>query len=231
MDFVCEDGIVKKCPMCDKPLAFVPQFNQWYCHECNTYPFVRQDLYQYNYRFATKNSVLSIITAITFIFLIVIMIMYIIGLTLLHAAVLTNYGDRNGLDEDLIRAMFDLGLALVLFVLVRVFLAFTVSNRAWWIKYRSILNGEGITRMENLRLRKVVIDLFGLFYGAFIIMGIILFIIGVMMINAMDAEGIAIGLGDVIVGSAVIYVAYKLYLFDISHITRNIYPVFPPVDE
>jgi len=226
-----EDGIVKKCPMCSKPLAFVPQFNQWYCHECNTYPYLRQDASQYNYRFSTKNSVLNIISAITFIFLIVIMILYVIGLTLLHASVLSGYDDRSGWDEDLIRALFDLGLALVLFVIVRVFLAFTVSDRTWWMKYRSILNGEGITRTENLRLRKVVIDLFGLFYGAFIIMGIILFIVGVMMINVLDADALVIGLADVIIGPVVIYVAYKLYLYDISNITRNIYPVFPPVDE
>lgn len=173
---------------------------------------------------------LSIVSAITFIFLIVIIIIYIIGLILLHAMVLSN-NDHGVWNEMFIRAIFDLGLALILFVLVRVFLAFTVSDRAWWMKYRSILNGEGITRMENLRLRKVVLDLFGLFYGAFIIMGIILFVTGVLLINSFDDVGIMLGLVDAIIGPIVIYSGYRLYLFDISLVTKNIYPIFPPVDE
>jgi len=224
-------------------MVYTPQYNDWYCYQCQKYPL---SFARYGYAGAActaKSSVLRLISMITIALMIITIILFLIGLTFIHAE-LTNYFEdlesSNNKDyyddydyteyrpEDLIKGTLDMGIAIIILLCTRAFLGFTINNPPWWKRLKMVMEGGCSWNMESARMKRTVSDLYGLFYGTVIILGTLLFIYGIIFLNITETAMIFVACGDVLISILIIFTAYKLYIREITRLSKEIYPLLEP---
>jgi hypothetical protein len=188
-----------------------------------------------------KRSVLSLISMITVTLMIVAIILFLIGEVFVHAELSNFFDDQDNIDNDddygynahydpanLTKGYLDIGIAIIILLCTRTFLGFTINNRQWWQRLKGVMEAGCSWNMETTRLRRNISEIYGLLYGTIIIFGTMLFIFGIIFINVTQSAMIFVACGDVAIGALIIFIAYKLYIREITRLSREIYPLLKP---
>lgn len=229
-------GVVRmnNCPKCGRQMEYHTQFNQWYCRNCGQYLYQLQQGYGPQ-NSVTKRSIVRIIMFISLAFCLITVILFGAGLLQIHIGlgVLLKTADYNvDISSTFAKGIINIMISLALFMSIHVFMDYTLRKKEWWEKLSKSLDLDTESYLGNLTLKRNVTDIFQMFYGTIILIGIIMFAFGIIFLNIVQNVNFnIISSIFIFIGIFINFLGYRLYKSEMENFSRLIFPLFLKQDK
>ena len=207
------------CPKCRKEMIYYPEINNWHCPSCMIYRYPMKD--QPGMDAVSKRSILNIMKFIVGAISGVSVILVAIGVFQLY----TSY-ELYDITHSLVRGVMNIIIALSLMVVIYFYIFNTLGKKEWWSQMQLYIDFQSKLSEGSTQMKRSLVEIYQMFYGSIIIMGIILLLLGIMVINTFNEPELLIFSGiQAIIGVILIFLSYLKYKNDMEMLSREIYPI------
>jgi hypothetical protein len=218
-----EKGMAQTCPKCGREMVYYEQVHDWFCNFCQYY--LRQlQLHKQPMDALSKRSILGITSLIVGAFCIVSIILMIVGSLMINIGVSTGYTI-----DWFIRGLMNIIISFILLLITYVIIHVTVGNKQWWTRIQKFVDVQGGLNVGNMSMKKNLVDIYQIFYGSLIIVGIISLTIGILLLNISNESSDFMMAGfDIMIGVILIFISYISYQKEMEKLSKDIYPIIFP---
>ena len=207
------------CPKCRKEMKYYPEINNWYCHACMIYRYPMKD--QPGLDAVSKRSILNIMKLIVGAICAVSVILVAIGTFQLFIS-FESYGSI----QDIVRGIMNIIIAMSLLLIIYLYIYTTLGKKDWWSRMQLYIDFQSKLSEGSTQMKRSLVEIYQIFYGSIILMGIILLLIGVLVINTFyEPEILVLSSIQAIIGVILIFLSYLKYKKDMEMLSRDIYPI------
>jgi len=215
------------CLKCGGPLEYHYRWGHWYCRNCI------QDLNRVLskteiHKSEVKGFFPNIINLFLSIFCLVIISLFITGLVQIQTGLNNIYDlNINGIDDVplSVKGFINISIALILFFSLNIFINRTLRNKEWWHKLIRTFDLDVKSRKNIFKSPGKAIELFMIFNGSIVLVGLIMIVIGLIFLNIIGSIILnMVSYLIVLLGIFPIFWGYKLYQSDIENFTQVIVP-------
>ena len=207
------------CPKCRKEMTYYPELNNWHCPSCLIYRYPMKD--QPGLDAVSKRSILNIMKLIVGAICAVSVILVAIGTFQLFIS-FESYGSI----QNTVRGTLNIIIAMSLLLIIYLYIHTTLGKKEWWSRMQLYIDFQSKLSEGSTQMKRSLVEIFQIFYGSIILMGIILLLIGVLVINTFyEPEILILSSIQAIVGVILIFLSYLKYRKDMEMLSRDIYPI------
>ena len=211
--------MTENCPNCHKEMKYYPEMNNWHCHTCMIYRYPMKD--QPGLDAVSKRSILNIMKLIVGAICAVSVILVAIGTFQLFIS-FESYGST----QYIVRGILNIIIAMSLLIIIYLYIHTTLGKKDWWSRMQLYIDFQSKLSEGSTQMKRSLVEIYQIFYGSIILMGIILLLIGVLVINTFyEPEILILSSIQAIVGVILIFLSYLKYRKDMEMLSRDIYPI------
>ncbi len=211
--------MTENCPNCHKEMKYYPEMNNWHCHTCMIYRYPMKD--QPGLDAVSKRSILNIMKLIVGAICAVSVILVAIGTFQLFIS-FESYDST----QNMVRGILNIIIAMSLLLIIYLYIHTTLGKNDWWSRMQLYIDFQSKLSEGSTQMKRSLVEIFQIFYGSIILMGIILLLIGVLVINTFyEPEILILSSIQAIVGVILIFLSYLKYRKDMEMLSRDIYPI------
>ena len=221
--------VMKYCPNCGKQMQFNEIKEEWYCYSCNGFSLSNKTIYEDDCIIRISN--LNMIIIISLILIVVACFFFIIGNMSL------NYGLRYAsfdfesseytvitTNDNINNGLFITYFSILLVLGVKIIMSETVEKKSWFQELG--VGNKCYSPLATQIMKRRVMALIQIFYGAIIIFGIILISIGFLMAIFWSwSNDFSVHIPQIIIGFLLIFTCYLLYQEELKYISKYILPI------
>lgn len=128
--------------------------------------------------------------------------------------------------HSLVRGVMNIIIAMSLMVVIYFYIYTTLGKKEWWNRMQLYIDFQSKLSEGSTQMKRSLVEVYQIFYGSIILMGIILLLIGVMVINTFyEPELLILSSIQAIIGVILIFISYLKYKKDMEMLSREIYPI------
>ena len=217
-----ECNMSESCPKCHKEMIYYSEMNNWYCHACRIYRYPMKNMPGVDA--VSKRSILNIMKLIVGAICGVSGILVAIGVFQLYLS-FESYNST----QNLVRGALNLSIAMALLLIVYLYIYTTLGKKNWWNRMQLYIDFQSKLSEGSTLMKRSLVEIFQIYYGSIIIIGIILLLLGITFINTLYEPEVLILSGfQTIIGILLIFLSYLKYRKDMEMLSRDIYPILFP---
>ena len=174
----------------------------------------------------SKRSILNIMKFIVSAFCLVSVFLIMVGLFQLNVGVGENY------DSDwAIRGLMNIIISFGLLTVSYMYISSTVRKKQWWTRMQNFVDIQSGLDIGSISMKKSLLDIYQVFYGSIIIIGIIFLSLGIFFLNVFEDPSYFFMSGiDIFVGIALVFISYTAYRSEMEKLSIDIYPILFPTE-
>ncbi|MCK4758365.1 MAG: hypothetical protein KAS67_07930 [Thermoplasmata archaeon] len=215
--------MAQKCPKCGKEMQYYEQVKDWFCGWCQYYlrqlqqPISPVDA-------VSKRSILNIMKFIVATFCLVSVLLILFGLFQLNVGIGENY------DSDwAIRGLMNIIISFGLLIVSYMYISSTVRKKQWWTRMQNFVDIQSELDVGSISMKKSLLEIYQVFYGSVIIIGIIFLSLGIFFLNVFeDSSYFYISGIDILVGIVLVFISYSAYRSEMEKLSMEVYPIIFP---